>query len=110
MTQISKFAGPPISGSADTRKDSFTLLEQRVEALAERHREALGRAEELRRQVADRDREIAELARRVTQLQRMRDEVAGRVDHAIQRLDRMSEWAASLPEEPRGDEYEGPQA
>jgi len=106
MDQISNYADPSRSGAANTGKDLFALLERRVEALAERHREALARAEDLRRQVADRDREIAELARRVSQLQRLRDEVAGRVDHVIQRLDRMSEWAASLPDDERG----GPQA
>jgi uncharacterized coiled-coil DUF342 family protein len=110
MNHISKFADSRAAGSVDARKDLFALLEQRVEAMAERHREALARAEELRRQVAERDREIAELARRVSQLQRLRDEVAGRVEHVIQRLDRMSEWSASLPEDQRGDDHEGPQA
>lgn len=110
MNHISKFSDSPPGSAVDARKDLFALLEQRVDAMAERHREVLARAEELRRQVADRDREIAELARRVSQLQRLRDELAGRVDHVIQRIDRMSEWAASLPDESQQGDVEGPQA
>ena len=94
MTQITKLADPRLTGSTEPRKDLFTVLEQRVEALAERHREALAKVEDLRRQVAERDREIAELARRVALLQRLRDEVAGRVEHMIERIDRMSTWSA----------------
>jgi chromosome segregation ATPase len=109
MTQITKLVDPRAAG-AELRKDLFTLLEQRVEALAERHREVLGRVEDLRRQVGERDREIAELARRVAQLQRLRDELAGRVEQMIERIDRLSDWAAASPEDPEADGPEGPRA
>jgi uncharacterized coiled-coil DUF342 family protein len=99
MTQITELADTRAAGSAEPRKDLFTTLEQRVEALAERHREALARIADLRRQVSERDREIAELARRVAQLQRLRDEVAGRVDQLVARVDRMADWATSALEE-----------
>jgi uncharacterized coiled-coil DUF342 family protein len=100
MSQITKLADPRAAGSAEPRKDLFTALEQRIDALAERHREALARVDELRGQVSERDREIAELARRVAQLQRLRDEVAGRVEQMIERVDRMSGAAAGAPGEP----------
>ena len=110
MTQITKLVDPRATGSAEPRKDLFTALEQRVEALAERHREALARVEDLRRQVSERDREIAELARRVTLLQRLRDEVAGRVEHMIERIDRMSSWSDAAADDRDPDGGEVPRA
>jgi chromosome segregation ATPase len=110
MSQISKLADPRATGSTEPRKDLFTALEQRVEALAERHREALSRVEDLRRQVSERDREIAELARRVALLQRLRDELAGRVEHMIERIDRMSTWSAQGSDEAEADGAEVPRA
>ena len=110
MTQISKLADPRATGSIEPRKDLFTVLEQRVEALAERHREAVAKVEDLRRQVAERDREIAELARRVALLQRLRDEVAGRVEHMIERIDRMSSWSDPSGDGTDGDGGEVPRA
>jgi chromosome segregation ATPase len=105
MTQITDLFDSPATsrGEGEQRKDLFGLLEQRVEALAERHREALARVEDLRRQLSERDREVAELARRVAQLQRLRDEVSGRVEQMIERIDRMSEWAERPPEGPAAD-------
>jgi chromosome segregation ATPase len=110
MTQITKLADPRAPGAAELRKDLFTVLEQRVDALAERHREALSKIDDLRRQVSDRDREIAELARRVALLQRLRDEVAGRVEHMIERIDRMSRWSAGASEDSDPDGAEVPRA
>ena len=51
MTQVTRLLDSHVPGlPGEQRKDLFGVLEQRVEALAERHRESMDRLEELRRQ------------------------------------------------------------
>jgi chromosome segregation ATPase len=78
-------------------KDPFSVLEQRVEALVDRHREALARIEDLRLQLRARDDQVAELNRQLAALQRLRGEVLRRVEGLMGRVAELEKAAARAP-------------
>ena len=80
----------------DSGKDLFGVLEQRIEALVDRHREAVDKIEDLRAQVVERDRRISELNGQVATLQRVRNEVLRRVEGLITRVDGIERVASSI--------------
>ena len=72
-------------------KDPLGVLEQRVEALLDRHREALARIADLQSQLSERGREVEQLAGELAGLRRLRSEVLDRVDGIIERVDELEQ-------------------
>jgi hypothetical protein len=87
----------PDAGPESHGKDLFSLLEQRVEALVDRHREALSRIQDLREELAGRDAQVAHLRSRVAALQELRAEVLRHLESLIARVDDLQRGAAARP-------------
>ena len=102
----------PMSGQdfEDSGKDLFGVLEQRIEALVDRHREAVANIEDLRAQVVERDRRISELNGQVATLQRVRNEVLRRVEGLITRVDGIERVASTIENGDASIESTGPGA
>ena len=81
-------------------KDLFELLEQRIEALAERHRESLARARDLEAELRERDEIIRQLTERLSAIEDVRDQVLERIGRLIGQLDALDRVSVDVPEAP----------
>ena len=81
-------------------KDLFGLLEQRIEALAERHRESLARARDLEAELREREEIIRQLTARLGAIEGVRDQVLQRIGRLIEQIDALDQVEVSVPEAP----------
>ena len=81
-------------------KDLFELLEQRIEALAERHRESLAQARDLEAELRERDEIIRQLTARLGAIEGVRDQVLQRIGRLIEQIDALEQVEVSVPEVP----------
>ncbi|MCE2392237.1 MAG: hypothetical protein J4G09_12260 [Proteobacteria bacterium] len=106
MSESIDAAAAPLVFADENGKDLLGVLERRVEELLDRHREALSSIEDLQAQLAERGREVERLAGEAAALRRVRDEVQGRVDGLIARVDEIEKLSTpddrveARPDEP----------
>lgn len=75
--------------------DLLGVLDRRLRALVDRHREASATVRDLRARLAERDAEIADLRKRVEALCDVRDRALDRVDSILARIGRDGGEAAA---------------
>ncbi len=84
-------------GSGGGGVDLFGRLEQRIEALAERHRDVQSRAAHLEADLKERDEIIQQLTERLADSRRVRDQVLERLDRLVRRVEDLERAAAVAP-------------